>query len=247
LIRFLFFIVLLSGALLAFMGTAALALHLLGRALGAVKDQFRGGRALAGEARLLRDPVYGTIILPLSGRVIPPREGPALATASAGERTPKRLLNETPEKAPAQSPKEDRPAFADAAARCRDLALVTTDRAGRITSCNLGGEEVLGIDWRRDAGTHITKFLTGADAAFIRGLTDPAKDKEFKTLKCPLPECSPVEERGDLGSSSPSLRDCPARHLLVTATVLRDEEGRLEGFLFTAYKGERKPEAVHSA
>ena len=280
-IRFLFFIILLSGALLALMGTAALALFLLGRALAAVKDQFRGSRARAGEARLLRDPVYGTIVLPLSDRVIPPREGPAMATAAARKRDarepsitarhdpPGKDTNRmepvedasvripgkgpsegnspgVPGQAPAEPSRGTRSAFAAAAARCRDLALVTTDRAGRITSCNLGGEELLGIDWRRDAGAHITRFLAGADAAFVAKLTDPAKGKGVETLECPIRVPSSGGEAGEDRFPAPSRGEGPLLSLLVTATALRDEKGRVEGFLFTAHKGKGKPEAVLS-
>ena len=87
---------------------------------------------------------------------------------------------------------------------------------------------------------------TGADAAFVAKLTDPAKGKGVETLECPIRVPSSGGEAGEDRFPAPSRGEGPLLSLLVTATALRDEKGRVEGFLFTAHKGKGKPEAVLS-
>jgi PAS domain S-box-containing protein len=205
-VRIILILVLLSVTILVALGIISLGLHALSELMSSLKGivHTRGKRAIPPPKE---DGDVGTIILP---HVASAARREALADGGAASIETAAL------------------------AMSRDMALIATDREGRITLFNPGAEAILGYRSDSVRGRSFTAFFVPDEINVLAQILATTEGIGVEGFECLVSRCltGVVEEQEWTWVRS----DSTPLSILLTATALREGGETAEGFLFVARK-----------
>ncbi len=211
----LFILILLSIGTLGFIAATTLALHTF-TGMGARINSWRTNRNSRNAAvRTLRDPVYGTVIDAVTGTVIKPGAGMEFSEAAKA---------------------------ANKNAVRGDMAVIATDRSGRIRSISPEGEILLRLENGKVRNKNIIEFFTKSELDVMTSLLKASGKENVDGFEGLVNEClsGSLEEQEWTWINGNEESFCVS----LTITTLRDEAGGLEGFLFDARRKSLAPSAT---